>query len=82
MTEAELAEWTLTSLECSGQGSGAVTTDILNRQVGSSGLTYADDVVCTYVNTKVPDKAYLFVLKLTDPQDARGRSTSPRSART
>ena len=67
--EVPVPDWTLTSLECAGEGAGGLTIDKPNGRVDGS-LTYGDDVVCTYVNTKVPAKAYLFVLKLTDPQDA------------
>ena len=70
VTEASVTDWTLTSLECTGVGSEAVTIDKANGQISSPGLTYGDDVVCTYVNTKDPAKAYLFVLKNTDPADA------------
>lgn len=33
-------------------------------------MAFGDDVVCTYVNTKEPEKAYLFVMKNTDPSGA------------
>ena len=70
VTEVPVANWTLTSLACTGQGSSAVSTDVSSGQVSSTGLTYGDDVVCTYVNTKEPAQAYLFVLKSTDPAGA------------
>ena len=71
VTEEPAVDWTLTSLECSGQGSDAVDTNPgAGSLEGAVGLQYGDDVVCTFVNTKAPDKAHLFVLKNTDPADA------------
>ena len=61
------SDWTLTSLECTGDGSEALS--VASGQV-SGDLDYADDVVCTYVNTKAPPKAFLYVLKNTDPADS------------
>ena len=73
VTELVPTDWTLTSLECTGQGAQGVTADVASASVTSNpALGYGADIVCTYVNTKVPPKAYLFVLKNTDPQDAAG----------
>ncbi len=68
--ELATPDWTLTSLECTGDGSAAVTADPSTAVISSVGLDYGDDVVCTYVNTKSPPKAFLFILKNTDPADS------------
>jgi len=73
VTELTPVDWTLTSLVCTGQGAQGVTADVASGAVlPNAEFDYGADIVCTYVNTKVPPKAYLFVLKSTDPQDAPG----------
>lgn len=66
VTEAPTVDWTLTSLECTGNGADGLSTDLANSAV-SGDLEYGADVVCTYVNTQEPPKAYLFVAKYADP---------------
>ncbi len=69
VTEASQSGWALTSLECTGAGSQDLTADPLTGVV-TGDLGYGADVVCTYVNTRDPSPAYLFVMKNTDPADS------------
>ncbi len=66
VTESPTVDWTLTSLECTGNGAEGLTVDLPNSAV-SGKLEYGADVICTYVNTQDPPKAYLFIAKYTDP---------------
>lgn len=66
VTETPAVNWTLTSLECTGNGSESLSVNLDDGAV-TGDLDYGADVVCTYVNTQEPPKAYLFVAKYTDP---------------
>lgn len=71
VTEAALAQWTLTGLQCFGVGALSVTASITNSSIGSAGLAYGDDVVCAFVSTTQPGSgAYLLVYAGTSPSTA------------